>query len=83
MHPIYESWLDGIESESTRKSVLSALLDCSPAHALMELVRNNGLNYMVAHKAFKNKYKKHTNFAGWSLRGEEQNEYHHETLYDI
>ena len=83
MHPIYESWLDGIESESIRKSVLSALLDCSPAHALMELVRNNGLNYMVAHGAYKNKFPKATNFAGWSLRGEEQNEYWHERQFDI
>ena len=44
-----------IDDEMTALRVARALADCTPAHALMELVRNEGLDQSLAFTAYKKK----------------------------
>jgi hypothetical protein len=45
-----------IDDDMTALKVAKALLNCTPAHALMELVRNDNLDIMLASQAYKLKY---------------------------
>jgi len=72
-----------IEDDATALRVSRAMLDCCPAHALMELVRNNGFSLADLSRAYKNKYSNRKNWAGWSLELAELDEIEFERLNDI
>lgn len=61
---LYDSWVSHISNPAERKAVSSALLDCTPASALISLI-NSGLSTLEhASKAFKNKFEISSG-AGW------------------
>lgn len=83
MHLALKFYVSHIEDELTALKVSRALSDCSPAHALMELVRNEGFSLEMIERAYKNKYSNRKSWAGWTLRGDELAEYEFERMHDI
>jgi hypothetical protein len=72
-----------IEDDATALRVARALADCTPAHALMELVRNDGFSLEDCSQAYKNQYSNRKSWAGWSLAGDEIAEFEYEKAHDI
>jgi hypothetical protein len=72
-------FVDHIQNDATALSVARALSDCTPAHALMELVRNEGLDQSVAFTA----YKKKMAFPAISLEIAEAEEIAYESSHGI
>jgi hypothetical protein len=61
---LYDSWVSHIDNPAERKAVSRALLDCTPASALISLI-NSGLSSLDnAGNAFRKKFKI-TKGAGW------------------
>lgn len=76
-------YVSHIEDDLTALKVSKALADCTPAHALMELVRNDGVDLGQASTAYKAKYSNRKNWVGWSLAGAEEAEFEFERIHDI
>jgi hypothetical protein len=55
LHHNLKHFVSHIEDDATALVVARALADCTPAHALMELVRNTGLDQSMAFIAYKKK----------------------------
>lgn len=83
MHLALKFYVSHIEDDETALKVSRALGDCSPAHALMELVRNEGFSLEMIEWAYKNKYSNRKSWAGWTLRGDELAEFEYERANDI
>ena len=83
MHLALKFYVSHIEDDLIALKVSRALADCFPAHALMELVRNEGLPLGLLERAYKNKYSKRKSWAGWTLRGDELAEYEFQRIHDI
>lgn len=69
-----------ISDDLTALKVARALADCTPAHALMELVRNEGVSLEDCTVAYKAKY---TVGGHWSLANAEKAEFEFERMNDI
>lgn len=55
LHHNLKHFVDHIEDDVMALRVSRALSDCTPAHALMDLVRNEGLDQSIAFIAYKKK----------------------------
>jgi hypothetical protein len=69
-----------IDDDLTALKVARALSDCTPAHALMELVRNDGVALDQASIAYKAKYPVGSR---WTLANAEKAEFEFERMNDI
>jgi hypothetical protein len=76
-------YVSHIEDDLTALKVSKALANCTPAHALMELVRNDGVDLGQASTAYKAQYSNRKNWVGWTLACAEQAEYEFERIHDI
>jgi hypothetical protein len=80
IHHNLKWFVSHIADDLTALKVSRALSDCTPAHALMELVRNDGVSLEACSTAYKSKY---TVGGHWSLAGAEQAEFEFERMNDI
>lgn len=71
---VYDSWVSHISDANEKKSVLSALLDCTPASALISLVHSDITNIDNATQAFRNKYSIRVGHGWLGLQAEAQSE---------
>jgi hypothetical protein len=81
--PRLQAQVSHVSDESQAVKIIQALADCTPAHALMELVRNQGFDLAVVTTAYKHAYSNRKSWVGWSLAGAEQEEFEFERQYDI
>lgn len=81
--PRLQARVSHVADESQAVKIIQALANCTPAHALMELVRNQGFDLAQVTTAYKATYSNRKSWVGWSLAGEEQAEYEFERINDI
>ena len=81
--PRLQSRVSHVTDELQAVKIIQALADCTPAHALMELVRNDGVTLEACTVAYKTQNSNRKNWTGWSLAGAEQDEFEFERINDI